>query len=66
MMQRKVPIRRTYTRAHCHLSLLFAPLLGIVHINENEGGRMTEGPRPDPQDLSEAEQLPPRDAQQPA
>ena len=36
------PVR---TRAHCHSLLLFVTLIGILHINENEGGIMTEGPR---------------------
>ena len=35
-----------YTRVHCHSSLLFAPLIGIIHMNEDGRGIMTEGPRP--------------------
>ena len=33
------------TRARCHSSLLCVTLIGILHVNENEGGIMTEGPR---------------------
>jgi hypothetical protein len=33
-------------RAHCHLSLITVSPSVILHINEGEGGRMTDGPRP--------------------
>jgi Ca2+-binding EF-hand superfamily protein len=33
------------TRAHCHSSLPFAPLVGVIHTNENGRGIMTDGPR---------------------
>ena len=34
-----------YTRARCHSSLECVACIGILHINENAGGIMAEGPR---------------------
>ena len=34
-----------YTRARCHSLLECVASIGILHINENAGGIMTEGPR---------------------
>jgi hypothetical protein len=42
--RRVAPQTSEYTRAHCHSRLLLVPTIGIIHINENEGGIMTEDP----------------------
>jgi hypothetical protein len=34
-----------WTRVFCHSSLSFVVPIGILHINENWGGRMTKFPR---------------------
>jgi hypothetical protein len=36
---------RGYTRAHCYYSLKFLATIGVLHTNENKGGRMTKYPR---------------------
>ena len=50
MLLRCVAVTLTcgYTRARCHSSPLFVPLIGIPHTKQNAGGRMTEGPRRSP------------------
>jgi hypothetical protein len=43
--RRGEPGLRGYTRARCYSSLQFVAPIGIIHINENGLGAMTEGPR---------------------